>query len=767
MNKLEKITLHILQNRWKYLVLELIIVIVSILGLYKVELDSAIENWFPKDTEYAFNYQEFEKHFGNADMVGIHLKTKDVFSPEIIQMLKDLEADIEKNVSHIDKITTIADMEYTYSENGEIITEPLLPENPNAEDIAKAKKRILSKPYLKNNFVSDDFTETWILVSLLPYDKKHYNKNELAPENKVGKEILDVLKKKKYAGYTLRPVGTPLYNYEELMFTSQETTRLIVITLIVLIIFLSLFYRSVKKVVIPMLTTIVSIIIVFGIMGYAGIKINSLLLSVPVIFTLAVSLGFSVHFVNYYHSSLLNAKDTRKALMQTVSLWTRPTGFATFTTIIALMSFLFIDLVPINWLGLTSASLILTVFVNTMILSVVLLSFDNSAKANKQETSGFYDKITRKISQFVVLYPKRILISFSIFSLIMLVGLYFVQVNFDIKHSYGNKVPYVNRMVQVANTQIGTFDNYNITVEFPEKNSLKKVNILKKIDTFQKEIQRLELTKKANSLLDIIKDLNKLINDDNPTEYKLPEKDKQVAQLLMLYEMSGGSKLSDWTNDNYNIIRISVGLKTMDAKKSLEEMNYLRKTAKQLFPDAKINFTGSLPRLAELNRMITVGQIKSLLIALLLIGVLLMLAFGSFKIGLIGLVPNIFPIITVGGIMGFLDIPIDFLTVTVTPMILGIAVDDTIHIFNHIKNLYRKTQNYKKTVTETIQELGKAVITTTLVIILAFAVFLFSSFNMMRNLGLLIVVGMTAALVADLFISPLLILWLKPFNKNK
>ncbi len=152
--------------------------------------------------------------------------------------------------------------------------------------------------------------------------------------------------------------------------------------------------------------------------------------------------------------------------------------------------------------------------------------------------------------------------------------------------------------------------------------------------------------------------------------------------------------------------------------------------------------------------------------ALMVISILMMLAFRSVKLGLIGLMPNVVPLIVVGGAMGFFDIPLDFLTVTVAPMILGIAVDDTIHFFNHTKQLYQKTGNYETAVGKTIKSLGNAIIITSLVIILAFAVYLISSFNIMRNLGILVVIGISTALLSDLFISPLLIILLKPFGNN-
>ncbi len=763
---------HIINNRWKYLLLTIAIIIVSAVGLPRIQLDSSLENWFTKDSKQLFNSKQFEQNFGNTDVVGIHLQADDVLAAKNLYMLRKLTTELEEKVSHVDRVQSIINLEYTYARDSEIITEPLLADNPTEEDIGLTRQRVLAKPYLKNNFVSDDFTETWVIIELLPYTKNADSNTKLTPEYTVGKEILDVLNQSKYKAYNLRPVGAPLYNYEELVFTNAESGKLIILTLMVLIIFLALFYRSLKKVVIPMLTTVVSIFMVFGTMGYLGIKINAILFAVPIIFSLSVSLGFSIHLINYYQLALSKRDSVKDALIEAVGQWGWPTSFAVLTTGAALLSFLSIGLIPLNWLGLTSASLILVVLINIFVLTIILLSFDKKAK-KKIETNrvGLFDKIVKSVSQLLINHQKKVAVTFAMLAVIIAVGLSNFEVNFDTEHSYGNKVSYINRMTEVASTKIGTFDSYNVTIRFPEKDAIKKIDVLKKFEEFQNEVMKLKLTKKTSSILTILKDMNKLMNGDNPNAYQLPQNSKQVAQLLMLYEMSGGSKLSDWTNPDFNILRLRIGLKTMDSKESIAETKFLRKLSAQLFPDAKINVTGSLPSLAEVNHLIAVGQIKSLIIALLVISIMMMLAFGSIRLGLIGLIPNIFPLIIVGGTMGFFDIPIDFLTVTVAPMILGIAVDDTIHFFNHVKQHYKKSANYKIAVTEAIKTLGKAIITTSVVIALAFSVYLISSFNIMRNLGLLVVIGILSALFADLLLSPLLIILTKPFgdkgNNNK
>lgn len=758
---------NIVNNRWKYLSLIAIIVVVSGLGLPKIKLDTSIENWFPKKSKEFINKQNFEQYFGNDDLIGIHFHTADVFKPEIVKMLQNLESDLENEVPFADKVTSIANLEYTYSDSSDIVTENLIPEPLNKNNLKIAKERILDKPYLKNHIVSDDFTETWIVLHLLPYPDSIAAAGKTAPENLVGEKVLEILKRDEYKKYNLRAVGTPVYSFEELNFAGSESAKLLGLSILVLIVFLALFYRSFFGVFIPIASAIASIIFVFGLMGFLGIKINAILFAVPVIFSLSISLGYSVHLINYYKREIQKNGDVKESTIIAFAKSGWPTLFASITTIVALLSFISIGLIPLKWLGLTSASLVAAIFFIVFVLTTSLLSFGKikeSVKTNRR--SEKLDKILYSIGPFVIRRKKPILYFTILLIIAMGIGLSSVEVNFDTERSYGMQVRYIKRMLDVAKTEIGSFDSYNISIEFPEPQDCKNIDMLNKFNEFDQQVFGFELTKRTNSILTILKDMNRVMNNNSPEYYRLPDNSEQVAQLLLFYEMAGGSKLYDWVNTDFNVLRLKVETNNMNAGQTVSEIDSLQQLTRLYFPTAKFNITGGMPRLASINHLVSIGQIKSLFIALFFISIMMMMVFGNIKLGLIGMIPNLLPIIVVGGTMGLLHIPIDFLTVTIAPMILGIAVDDTIHMINHTKNEYEKTGDYKNSVSNTIGYLGKAAIVTSVIIILSFSVYLTSLLNMMKFLGIFVVLGVGTALFSDMVLTPLLIFLLKPFKKR-
>ena len=156
-----------------------------------------------------------------------------------------------------------------------------------------------------------------------------------------------------------------------------------------------------------------------------------------------------------------------------------------------------------------------------------------------------------------------------------------------------------------------------------------------------------------------------------------------MAQLLLLYENAGGSEAEYWIDYDYRRLRLMVETNTYDSGETERDLDDIVARAAKLFPRATVTAVGSIPQFTVMMQYVARGQMISFAIALFLIGVLMIFAFGSMPVGLIGMIPNVTPALVVGGLMGWLGYPLDMMTATIMPMILGLAVDDTIHFINH------------------------------------------------------------------------------------
>lgn len=766
----ESTTGKVIRRRWWVIAVISAITAAAIPGLPKVELDTSFESWFMEDSPLNRNKEEFEKHFDNSDYLAFLIEADDVFAPDIIRMLRELGDDLETEVPFAGEVVSLANIEYSQAVGEEIIIDDLVPDPVPTDpaEIESIRRKALAKEAMRNRIVSEDSKETWLILEMKPYPEEWKGTYDDPPEVLVGKKVLDILARDEYQDYSIKATGMPIIGVEEMRFTEAEAGKLTTISVLVAILLLIVFLRSVAGVVIPLLVTVVSVLIVFGFMGHLGIKVNAFLVTIPVFLALALSIGYSIHLFNYYHRRMTLSGRRRDSIAQSVREAGWPIFFTVLTTMAALLSFTTIQLVPIQWLGISSAVLLLVVYLLIMTLTPVLLSFgkDKDPDPAVREKGIWTDRYFTGLGNWVFKYATPIVVIFVVLTAVLSYGLTRAEVNIDTERSYGKKVHYINRVMSMARSQIGSFYSYDVTLTFPEVDAVKDPEVLRRFDAFVEEIQAQKLTKKVSSVLDIIKDMNRLFYEDKPEHYRIPDTRGMVAQLLLLYEMSGGGRLKRWVDHSYRMIRLNVETNDLIGKEMLHEINFIQEKAGEMFPEAELNLTGSMAEFAAINQYVAIGQIKSFLVALAVIMVLMMIVFKSVKTGLIGMVPNLAPAFFVGGIMGFAGVPLDFMTVTITPMILGLAVDDTIHFISHIHSAYRERGNYQAAIIDSLKVVGRALFLTTFILAAAFATYLFSIINMFIFLGIFIVVGITSALIADYLLTPVLIAWAKPFGRE-
>ena len=209
-----------------------------------------------------------------------------------------------------------------------------------------------------------------------------------------------------------------------------------------------------------------------------------------------------------------------------------------------------------------------------------------------------------------------------------------------------------------------------------------------------------------------------------------------------------------------------VEMNSYDSGETERELNDIVAYATGLFPQASVTTVGSIPQFTVMMQYVARGQTASFAISLLIIGILMMFVFGSVRIGLIGLIPNLTPALVVGGLMGWMDYPLDMMTATIMPMILGLAVDDTIHFINHGHLEFDRRGNYREAILRSFRTIGTPIVLTSAVICANFAIYTTSECVSFIHMGILSVAGIVSALLADLCVTPILFRKFRLFGKE-
>lgn len=784
----KKIAEFQLKYRWLCLALLAAVTVAGLIGVKSFKVGSADEDEFLTVKESTKkNDARFKELFGSNDSIVLLFESDDVFKPEVLQAIKDIGTDLLEKVPYSDSITSITDTDITVgTDEGIEITNPFrdgIPSDP--ADLQKAKDFILSRKSIVNKLVTQDATETWLVLSLkaTPPEEVWSKTSTKAPMYVIGEAAIDIVTDPKYhsAAYTIKPAGLPYTETEEKVVMGRETTKSVGLSFLCMIILLIIFTRSLRGTIVPLFATFFGITTVLGFMGFLHISGKSEMMSVPIVLAMALSVGYSIHLVNSFKTGFYAIGKRKEAVIDSIENTGWPLFFTVVTTVVSVLSFLTTDLKPMRWMGAASAAMVFAVYVYVSVLIPILMSFGKDIEAGKDSANTHNAKAARaqkldarfeRFGRTVIKRRKAIITAFTLITAACIPALFKIDVNMDNFKFMGLRIPYIRRIYEITQSQLGSYFSYNIMLTFDEDDAVKNPDVLKKLDKLSTLIGTFRLTKMNNgvpkifSILDIVKEMNQTMHSDDPAFYTIPDDEDLLAQLLFLYEISGG-QTSRWVDEEFRTLRMSIDVASYDANELAANLKTIEQTCAELFPQADCHLIGAAVQFAELNNKIVFGELYSFFTSLVAIAILMMLVFGSVKMGLIGLIPNIFPVLVIGAIMGYLGISLDLMTMAIMPMILGIAVDDTIHFTNHAKYLFEKEKSYDRAIFGTFYSIGKTLAMTTIILSATFLVYLTCNIAAILRLGVLAAVGLMSALAADYLMTPVLIYISKPFGKEE
>lgn len=770
-----------IKNRAWFLVAIAALTIFGAAGLTKFKTDNSDDGWFDDSEEVKVNEDRFKDVFGGDDAVMVLVEADDVFDPDVLDAIDRLGKRLESEVPYADELTSLTNLSISKgTEDGFEIVNPFedgIPTDP--EELKEKKDFILSRKSIVNQLVSEDATETWVILDL-----NHYETEE---QTYIGKFAYDIVKSDEFKSdkYTLKGTGMAYTEYEEDIVTGKECATRIIIGFFIMILCLLLFVRSLRGLIVPIIATVAGIVSVMGYSSWFGVAANSTMLALPVLLGMALSVGYSIHYINEFRLHFRTTGKRYDSVVKAVQETGWPILFTVITTMASMISFMTVGIGELKWVGGICASIVFATYAYVIILIPIFMSFGKDKKIDKAAVEKIREKenaeyVPTKADRFFenlglwVAKKRWWIVGISCAIIVASIpGIFKITVNMDYMEMMGKKIPYVRELQSILDAQIGSQYNYNIMIEFNDEDAFKDPENMKRLDELEKEIGKLNLTRWTNeepritSVTDIVKELNSCLNEDDDAFYCIPDNQELLTQELFLYEISGGDNLYNWLNPDYSTSFIHVELNGYDANLIVEDIANAKAMAQKVFPEAKCSIIGIVVNYAAMNEKLVKGELKSFLFSFVIIAIMMIIAFSSITTGLIGMIPNLAPVIFIGAIMGYFKMSLDMITMTVMPMILGIAVDDTIHFTNRTKLEFERTGSYSESLKITFREIGKTLGMTTFILCSMFAVFCFSPMGALCRIGVLTIVGLGSALIADYTLTPVLIYITKPFGKER
>lgn len=771
----ERYAAFLMKWRWVAIALFAVVMVVSFYGMSQMVQQTSFDDYFIEGDPMLVKTEEFKAHFGNDYFVGILTDCDDHFTRENLTLLRELGNELLDSLSYADKITSLVDLEFMLgTEDGMEIVQIVPDEIPEtgSPEMAQVRALAYSKPQVARKLVSADGKKAWTLLKLraFPSEEEWKKTGNVSPDIITGEEVSRIIAKEKYASLHPLATGMPYVTQQKTVYIGQEMGRLVMLAVIICILVMLIMTRSLRGVVCPLLSVLGGVLMTFGIAGYTQMYVDSTVLMIPAILAFAVAIAYNIHIFSYFNHLMRQHGKRKRAVLETMGEVGWSVVFCGLTTVVSLLSFLIIPIRPMKCVGLICSLTILFVLLTTLVMTPVLISFgkDRQPKPGVDGEGGTrLSRWMERLNDFTFRHARPIVAIFTVVCVALAIGLGKIEPAFDIERTMGIDVPYVKDVLSVGRSELGALYSYDLVMEFENEDDAKQPSNLRKLEQLESLVGTYTLTRRTNSILDILKDLNQTLNGGDAASFRIPDTEEEVAQMLILYENAGGSETEYWMDYDYKRLRLMVEISDFNSAEVERELNDISVKAGQLFPGVKVTAVGNIPQYTTMMQYLVRGQMQSFLISVLIIAIILMIAFQSVRVGLIGLIPNLMPAIFVGGYMGWAGIPLDMMTATLIPMMLGMAVDDTIHFINHSKLEFDRQPDYSEAIRRTFRVVGVAIVTTSIITSAVFACFSTSACAMCINFGVLAVIGILSALLADLFITPLLVKKFHVFGKEK
>jgi predicted RND superfamily exporter protein len=310
-----------------------------------------------------------------------------------------------------------------------------------------------------------------------------------------------------------------------------------------------------------------------------------------------------------------------------------------------------------------------------------------------------------------------------------------------------------------------------IVIQTGIENGLYDPALLHSIDRFADEISTLVVGNmfvgKTSSVIDIIKESNRSLNENQESFYRIPDNRDLIAQELLLFENSGSDDLEDFVDTQFSQARFTLKGPWVDAGTHTELIAEVDKTLNEIIGDKAEFYITGMGSLFSRTMDAAIDSTKiSYVIAAVVISIMMIILLGSLKLGLVSMAPNFLPIIIAMGAMGYLGAPFDMFTLLIGSIAIGLVVDDTIHFMHNFRRYYHRYGDVEKAIEETLMSTGRAIMVTTVVLCIGFFIFMAADMSNVFNFGLLTGSTIILALLADLLLAPALMVMIYGRNKE-
>ncbi|MFK8019160.1 MAG: RND family transporter [Pseudomonadales bacterium] len=746
-----------------------------------VGADASLDSFFdPEDPTYK-NYYDFRADFGSDEIAYILYTAPTaehgVFDLNVMRSVAELSRSLEREVPFVKDVSSLSSSEFMQSDGDDILVREILHDFPETqEELLKLRNIILSKDIYINNIVSADGRHAAIILEMSRSATDPTDQIRFDPEGGDGLEnlypqasgaiIREILERPQYSELNFYNVGDVELNaiYNTIAFT-EPVKQLTYSVLIIMVLGLVLLRGGLLALLGPLAVVLIALLMTVAAMALLGWDVDLMFSMIPNLL-IAIGVAQSVHLLSEFQLARSHGLARRDALRETMELVGNPCLLAALSTAVGFLAMAGSDLKGISHVSIYGAIGVVFTYILTVTLLLSLLSFGGE-KARKWKVDhlwlsrGLHWVADINVNRPALVYAASIFLVFA-----GIAGVAQLRVDFSFLTDFKPHLK-IRQDTEYAEQNMGGMLSLVYVFEAGE-DGMKSPENLRVVEQFQRFAEQRELVHKSLSIVDTLKDLNRTFHGDNPDYYRLPDDQELIAQYLLLYELSGGDQLEEYLTSDFS--RAVVDLRvTMSGSTEIrllfdELQAYLDEHVGPLEARLRVEPSGVGLLWVRLADYISSSFTQGYLLVFVMIFVLMCVIFRSLKVGSLAMIPNLGPIFLTMGYMGWAGINLDYIRMMIATIAIGIAVDDTVHLVTRMRQEFFRCGNYEEAMRAALSGVGQALVITTIILAVTFATHFGSELAVMASFGSLLISAILTALLADLFLLPVLIVRFKAFG---
>lgn len=740
-------------KKYPWLIIASVLILTITFGYYaqNVGITTNIKDFFPEGHPQVETFDEIQDTFGGADYIMVAMVTPDIFTYDSLNQLRQVTEQLRR-LPGIEQVRSLANVEEVKGSDWGIELASLIGEIPTeVSQLEALRERVLEDEMYGGTMVSLDSTAALIMIEVDP-------RSDTVEVAAIVSEFVNSINGPEDFYLT----GTPVLNHVLADSMKSDLVKLFPIVLLLIAFVLFLYFHSLRGVLLPFITVLISVVWTVGLMGMLGKQLSPLNSVMPVIL---VSLGnaYGIYILSRYNEEMARGKSSRDAVVATLTSVGLAVLMAGATTVAGFASNITSSITLMVDFGLFTAYGVLIALLISLTLMPALLVVmpgpkkrEHKRKKRKTSHDGFLERGLNKLAQTIVNRSGIVIGLTLILVLGAVLGIPRLSTDGNFFNFFddesGPKIAY-----ELVREKLSGSESIEIVV----KGDIQDPGVLNAMDNFQKDLEATGLVGQPQSIVTLLKRTNQALNEGDSEFDAIPGSRELVAQYLLLLEMNDeNGLLSKFITMDYQTGRIQALVKDSSSEGTAALFESIESLFDKHFAEHNVTTTqtGIIVLMEALSDMIIQGQIASLLFSVVAVFLIVRLLLRSWEGSILSILLIFVTVLVNFGIMGWSGIALDIVTVLISSIGVGVGIDYSIHVYSRYQEERENGKNAEAAIYETIITTGKAISANAGAVIAGFLILLLSSFPPLRYFGSLVTITMFVASVGSLTILPALII---------